>query len=202
LWAAWDEFTCTDAALPVTFLFDCGFLPRPCVCVCVIGSPFRSRNSAFPTCGGSALQRRGPRTGGSLLGFWSRRTARGGWAVLDTQRRLYVLTKTANSYPCCPGCSRPYLALTSPPLSRFALHLPSRSRSSGYLSWISHVFKGTRTRTNTTSRLTALYVRSLNSGGFERTTSGGGYVFGHASADLPTRWSDAESPPSRGASAQ
>ena len=31
---------------------------------------------------------------------------------------------------------------------------------------------------------------------------GGGYVSGHAAIDLPTRWSDAESSPSRGASAK
>jgi len=31
---------------------------------------------------------------------------------------------------------------------------------------------------------------------------GGGYVSGHAATDKPTRWSDAESSPSRGASAK
>ena len=46
-------------------------------------------------------------------------------------------------------------------------------------------------QTWTCSRLTALYVRSLNIGGFKRTTSGGLRLRTYCT-DLPTRWSDAE----------
>ena len=55
---------------------------------------------------------------------------RSGWKVLDTQRSLRVQTKTAHHHPWHPRCFAPHVALTRPPLSRFALHF---ARLNGYL---------------------------------------------------------------------
>ena len=50
-------------------------------------------------------------------------TIRGsGWTVLNTQRSLWVQTKTAHHDSCVRRCSAPQKALTCPRLSRFALH--------------------------------------------------------------------------------
>ena len=53
-----------------------------------------------------------------------------GWTVLDTQRSLCMQTKTAHHHSCGPRCFAPHVALTRPPLSRFALHF---ARPNGYL---------------------------------------------------------------------
>ena len=53
-----------------------------------------------------------------------------GWTVLDTQRSLWVQTKTAHHDPWRRRCFAPQGALTRPRLSRFALHF---SQPNGYL---------------------------------------------------------------------
>ena len=47
-----------------------------------------------------------------------------------TQRSKWVQTKTASHYSCARRCFAPHVALTRPPLSRFALHF---ARLYGYL---------------------------------------------------------------------
>ena len=50
--------------------------------------------------------------------------------MLDTQRSLWVETKTAHRHPWRPRWTAPQVALTRPPLSRFSSHF---TRPNGYL---------------------------------------------------------------------
>ena len=53
-----------------------------------------------------------------------------GWTVLDTQRSLYMQTKTAHRHPCGPRWTAPQVALWTSALSRFSSHF---ARPNGYL---------------------------------------------------------------------
>ena len=70
-WAALDEFTRVGAALLATFLSELRVLVSLLLCVRALDSPFRSREPAFKTWKGSALQRRGPIPRGVSLQIFS-----------------------------------------------------------------------------------------------------------------------------------
>ena len=66
------------------------------------------------------------KTCGLLLlqyGRWRALAKGAGWTVLNSQRSLWVQTKTAHHDTWRRRFSAPEVALTRPPLSRFALHL-------------------------------------------------------------------------------